>query len=511
MESDQVARLLDPRAYPHAVTGIALHETHISWVILTGEFAYKIKKPVSFGFLDFSTLEYRKRDCAREFQLNRAFSAHLYLGVVEIRETPDHRLRVANSEGRVVEYAVKMRQFPQEALFSRMLDRGGLEPGHVEGLAERMAVLHERASAAAPESGYGGVEQVGYWSEENLSRIDAIVAAGPNRTRFLRLRDAVRAHFSDLEPILEQRVEQGRIRDCHGDLHLGNILWLDGRVQLFDRIEFNDALRWIDVINDIAFTVMDLGHRGRDDLALRFVNRYLRNGGDYAGLHVLPFYRCYRALVRAKVALLGCDDARRASVGDEPGFLSHLVIAERSLKRDMPSLTITCGLSGSGKTTRAMSDAQKIGAIVIHSDVERKRLHGLAPEESSGNGLNAGIYASGVSATVYRRLAELAGEITASGYPVIVDAAFLRRADRQRFRSLAKERGIPFRILYCEAPADELRRRIVSRLAAGDVSEATVEVLESQLKSAELPGDDELAGVRVPEGFGSGPEDPPVS
>ncbi len=491
MDREQVAQLLTPAAYPHPVEEVELAETHISWVLLTGEFAYKIRKPVRFGFVDFSTLDKRLADCRRELELNRAMSPDLYLGVEEIRDT-GAGLRLGAGSGAVVDHAVKMRQFDQEALFSRMVGRGALTVAHVESLADRVAALHGGAASCA-DAAFGGREQIARWHEDNLSEIGAIVAGDAAR-RFAVLAARAREEFERCAAAFDTRREGGFVRDCHGDLHLANILWIDGAVVLFDRIEFNDELRFIDVANDIAFTVMDLHAAQRADLASRLVNRYLLRSGDFGALEVLRFYMAYRALVRAKVALLGCPDEAAATRGEADGYRTHVELAGMLLAGASPHLAITCGLSGSGKTTRALAEAEKSGAVVVQTDVERKRLAEVDPFAHAGAAPGGGIYTADFSRRVYDRVARIAADALEAGFAVIVDGAFLRRDDRRRFRQLAVAHGVPFRILYCRAGVDELRRRIMARQSEQAVSDADLAVLEHQLATAELPGDDELAG-----------------
>lgn len=492
MDREQVGQLLTPVAYSHPVEEVGLAETHISWVLLTGEFAYKIRKPVRFGFVDFSTLDKRLADCRRELELNRAMSPNLYLGVEEIRDT-EAGLRLGDGSGGVVDYAVKMRQFDQEVMFSRMAGRGALTVAHVESFADRVAALHGEAAVCA-DAAFGGREQIARWHEDNLSEIGAIVTGAAAR-RFALLAARAREELERRAAAFDARREHGFVRDCHGDLHLANILWIDGAVVLFDRIEFNDELRFIDVANDIAFTVMDLHAARRADLASRLVNRYLLRTGDFGALEVLRFYLAYRALVRAKVALLGCADKEMAARGEVDGYRSHADLAGMLLAEPSLHLAITCGLSGSGKTTRALAEAEKSGAVVVQTDVERKRLAEVDPFEHAGAAPGAGIYTADFSRRVYDRVARIAGDALEAGFPVIVDGAFLRRDHRRRFRRLAAEHGVPFRILYCRAAVDELRRRITARRGEQAVSDADLAVLEHQLATAELPGDDELAGA----------------
>ncbi len=300
-----------------------------------------------------------------------------------------------------------------------------------------------------------------------------------------------------LTALLAARKRGGYIRECHGDVHLGNMALLDDKVVLFDCLEFNDNLRWIDVMNEVAFTVMDLDDRGQQALARRFLNAYLEHSGDYAGLTLLRFYQVYRALVRAKVSVIrlsqpGLSRTEREQI--ESKYRGYADLAERYTRTSAPALIITHGLSGTGKSTVTQALVEHMDAIRVRSDVERKRLHGLTAGERSGSGLNAGLYTADASQHTYAHLAGLARTILAAGHTAVIDATFLRRAQRDRLRTLAAELGVPFVILAIEASEETLRRRVVEReRAARDASEAGLAVLAQQRAGAEPLGADELA------------------
>ncbi|MDH5572481.1 MAG: phosphotransferase, partial [Gammaproteobacteria bacterium] len=304
-----IAALLDPSVYPHTVTQCELIETHISWVILTGAYAYKIKKPVNYGFLDFSTLEKRHKYCQEELRLNRRLAGNIYIEVVAITgtfEQPEVTEHLINGNN-VIEYAVKMQQFPQQDQLDRMLAADKLLPGHIDAFADRIAEFHQQIDIADMSTIYGNVEQVCVPLQENLAQIRNSVRDSEHRSVLVELEQWGNSEFKTLKNVFLQRKQAGFVRECHGDMHLRNLAWIENKPVLFDCIEFNAELRWIDVISDIAFLVMDLQDRDQPQLAQRFLNRYLEITGDYEGVAVLPYYLFYRALVRAKV------DAIRAS------------------------------------------------------------------------------------------------------------------------------------------------------------------------------------------------------
>lgn len=478
------------REHLEANTGqaVTLIETHISWVLLTGHVAYKLKKPVCLPFVDFRTLAARKHFCEEELRLNRRLAPSLYLDVVPVCGTPQAP-RIGG--GDAIDHAVRMRRFPEGALLSELLASSRMRNELLERFAERLAAFHGQAQVAAPWSEYGGPEQVVRPIGQALAGLAP--ALGPQRTQALQawLDDRARA----LHTAWLARQLDGAVRECHGDLHLANVVLMGDQLTAFDCVEFDPALRWIDVMSDVAFLMMDLKAHGRDDLAFRFLDAYLQHSGDHAGLAVLRVYEVYRALVRAQVGWLRAQSADGASpAGPDQGpdhGPDYAAVAEQLALggQAAPRLLITHGFSGSGKSTIAAALLAAGGAIRIRSDVERKRLFGLAPLQRSVDHPED-IYTPEATRRTFGRLAACARMALQAGYPVIVDAAFLRRAERQAFRALAAELRVPFAILHCRAPEAWLRQRVVARGAGGtDPSEADLAVLERQLATHE-PLDD---------------------
>ena len=484
-----IAALLDPWRYPAAVERVELVQTHISWVLLAGDFAYKIKKPVRLPFLDFSTLAQRQHCCEDELRLNRRFAPDIYLGVVGIYNTPDDPQWAG--QGPPIEYAVKMRRFDEAGRLDRVCARGELQPKHVSDLADTLVAFHQQAAVAPLVSRFGSANEVIAPALDNFVDLLRLLPQPDLQTRLRALQAWTEVQFTELAPLMEARKRAGRVRECHGDLHLANMVLIDQRVRLFDCIEFNDDLRWIDVASDIAFAYVDLLAHQQPGLANWLVDEVLSRSGDYEAALVLRFYAVYRALVRAKVAairsLQAPDDGHEA--------LTYVALAERLVAPVPKRLVITHGLSGCGKTVastaRLQSDPQA-STLRLRSDVERKRLFGLAPTERSHSATDSGIYQSTASAQTYARLRTLAAMLLRAGGTVIVDAAFLKRADRDSFRALAKEAGAVFEILAPQATPAQLRERILARQTAGrDASEATLEVLAQQERTVEPLQSDE--------------------
>ncbi|WP_404360059.1 AAA family ATPase [Methylotuvimicrobium sp. KM1] len=478
--------LLDGQAYPHETATIKLLETHISWILLTGEFAYKIKKPVDFGFLDFSTLEKRRFCCLEELRLNRRFASSLYLDVVSI--TGNAKKPEMGGTGMAIEYAVKMRQFDQQGLMSVRAENGLLTTDDIDGIASIVSRFHTDTETASLESPYGEPDDIKHWSEENFQHIEPLLDDIAEIRRLKSLHAWTRNEWQQKAELMRQRKRQGFIRECHGDLHLGNIALFDGQVTPFDCIEFNPMLRWIDVSSEIAFIFMDLIHRQFKLLAWRLLNRYLQQTGDYQGLALLRYYLVYRALVRAKVALLrmqqDSDPSNRNSIHAE--YQAYADLAERHIQASGPMLLITHGFSGSGKSFFAEKLSEKLGTIHLRSDIERKRLYGFAPQESTNSETGSGIYNAEAGRITYRHLIDTAHAILNEGFSVIVDATFLKHAQRADFIVLAEKIDAPLLILDFKASLQTLIERIESRQQQrNDPSEATPSILQLQIGSDE--------------------------
>ncbi|MCC6869712.1 MAG: AAA family ATPase [Burkholderiales bacterium] len=478
-----------------AAQEVRLIETHLSYVLLTGAHAYKIKKALSLGFADFSTLARRRHYCAEEIRLNRRLAPAIYLDVVAIAggvETP-----VLGGDGHAIEYAVRMREFPQEALLTHEVAAGTLTAQDIDALAAIVAAFHGRIAVARPTDGYGTPADVLAYARENFEQLERLRSDPAERATLAALRAWTERSFEALRPTIAARAAAGFVRECHGDLHLGNIARIDGEIVVFDGIDFNEHLRWIDVASEIAFTAMDLEARGRRDLAHRFVDAYLSISGDYAGLALLSFYVAYRALVRAKVAALRApqvtDDARAAC---ERECRAYVALARRHAAPGAAAIVVTHGFSGSGKTTRSQAFLEQVGAVRVRTDVERKRLAGLAASAASDSALDAGLYAADATRATYERVAALARTIVASGRVAILDGTFLQRWQRDLARALAGELRVPFAILSFEAKRATLEQRIIARsLTGGDASESDLRVLARQIATHEPLAADELADV----------------
>ncbi|WP_417383922.1 AAA family ATPase [Gimesia sp.] len=484
-----IEALQNKSLYDHPVESFQLLETHISWVLLTGPYAYKLKKPVDLGFVDFSTLELREKYCHEELRLNRRLAPELYRKVIPI--TGSEESPQLNGTGEILDYAVQMVQFSQDRLLSVAIRENRLTSDHINQLAEEVAEFHANVATAGAELEWGTPERVLAPVEENFRHVNELFST--DETVLGKL-DLIRAEnercFQQSASLFQQRKAQGYIRECHGDMHLGNMILSERGVTLFDCLEFNAGLRWVDVMSEVAFVVMDLEDRGRADFAMQFLNRYLELTGDYSGVPLLRFYLSYRAMVRAKVAAIRLNqaelsDSEVAAVHEE--FQSYLDLAKKYVIDTEPRLLLTHGVSGSGKSYGSELLLEGMSAIRIRSDVERKRL------QSERQISDTDLYSAETTRLVYERLVDLSQTILESGWTVIVDATTLKVWQRTLFHDLSERLQMPFQLVVFSAKREQLESRIRQReLKGNDPSDATTEVLQLQLDELEALNESEL-------------------
>jgi len=480
MNRGEIDQLLDGAVFPHAVGQLELLETHISWVILTGDFAYKIKKPVDLGFVDFTTLARRKHFCEEELRLNRRTAAELYLDVVPIAETVQG-LRIGCEPA--IEYAVQMRQFPGDARLDHQLEIGRLTESDMRVAAEVIANFHQSLPPKPGLHPTDEIKQAGQFALDNFTQIRAALSDDPFHLLLSQLEAWTRSQMQLLQPAFTDRALGGFIREGHGDLHLANMVRLENRIVLFDCLEFDPELRWLDLMNDIAFLAMDLMAHGREDLAYTFLNSYLQQTGDYPGMAVLRFYLVYRCLVRAKVAALQSSGRTQRYLDLAGSLVDH---------SRAPRLLLMHGFSGTGKSWLSSRLMSELGAIRVLSDLERKRMHGLSIRQSSNSAIETGLYDAAATEHTYACLARYCETGLRGGFNMIADASFLRQRQRQRFVDLARQLQVELIILDCTAPLETLRERIRQRSTDPlNVSEADLAVLEHQLTHHDPLSDEE--------------------
>lgn len=493
VDDDLVQGLMRAEAYPHPVDEVTHLQTHISHLFLAGRYAYKIKKSVNLGFLDFSTLERRKFFCEEEIRLNGRLADGIYLQVAPVLSRQGELQICLDGEEswEIVEYAVRMERFPHAMELSQLLVRDSPSPlwkdEWLDRLSIRVARFHHQAAIAGAETEYGEPIEILHPIEENYRQLEQNLQDRELLNLSQQIYQWSLQQWQQLQGLFRSRRSQGMIRECHGDMHLGNMVYWKGEIQVFDGIEFNPELRWIDPISEIAFLLMDLQSRGLEDLGWRFLNGYLSWSGDYQGLELLNFYRCYRAVVRAKVASFRCGQqlSQQERRETQQEITHYLQLAEQSTHSTDSSVITLFGLSGSGKSTIAARLAERIGAVWIRSDLERKRLFGKIPGGVRPP-LEGEIYGRSATEATYRKLEELATLLVRSGFSVIIDATFLERERRQHFYRSFHRQEVPFQILALSAEEQELRRRIRLRSAQSEsISDADEGVLEQQIQKVE--------------------------
>lgn len=472
-----IQQMLRPTFYPHGVTKpIRLMQTHVSYVLLTGDYAYKVKKPVDFGFLDYSTLEKRHHFCQEELRLNRRTAAKIYLDVLPITENQGTYYLGGDIET-PVEYVVKMRQFPQDALLSHLFAQGLLDEGLLRRLAEQIAAFHLAAETNDHIRSFGEIAQIRQSIDENYDQTVAYIGGPQTQPQFDETKAYSDRFFAEREDLFRQRREQNWIRACHGDLHLNNICYWQGQLLPFDCIEFNEPFRYVDVMFDIAYIMMDLNAKGRTDLSAPFLSHYVEQTGDWEGLAVLPLYVSRQSYVRAKVTSFLLNDPAISETDKaqaEATAATYYRLAWQMTQPTQGRIVIMAGLSGSGKSTTAREVSRHLGAIHIRSDAVRKHLAGVPLTERGDNSL----YTPEMSQKTYDRLLDLGLMLAQEGYAVVLDAKYDRQAHRQAVREKTQAANLPLQVMYCDAPRDVLRSRLQAR--TGDIADATAEILASQ-------------------------------
>lgn len=490
MEHWRIVEGLESReAYPFDVDDIELIQTEISSVILAGEFAYKLKKPVRLDFVDFSTLEKRLHFCGLEVDLNRRLVPEIYLGVVPV-VAEGRKLRIEKT-GEPLEYAVKMRRLPDERMMNVLLEGDQVGPSAVDEIAGVVSDFHRRTESGPEIAGYGAPDRLERELEDDLAQVEALTGTTASAGLVAEAGEYLRSWLQGHRRLLEQRVASSRVRDCHGDMHSRNICLPDA-VDIFDCIEFNDAFRYIDVAREVAFLAMDLDFYDQPALSERYVEKYVELSGDHDLEELLVFYKAWLALVRGKVYSIPLTDAD-VSLGERKystlRAARYFELANRYAGgRGEPLVLVLMGVMGSGKTALARELAKRLNVHVLDSDFIRKNLAGIEPEERREVGFGEGIYSPEMTERVYRAMADATESMTRAGYSVILDASFAKKKHREKILRLAAESD--FRVLFieCTAPRDVLESRLTDReRRRGDYSDGRPELLARQLEEYEDP------------------------
>jgi len=484
-----IQALLRPETYPHPAGDIRLHETHISWVLLAGDYAYKLKKPLDLGFLDFSTLASRRKACDDEVRLNRRLCPDVYLGVVDVREREGSYF--VGGPGRTVEPAVRMRRMPEEGMLPELLNRDAVTPALVRRIARRLARFHASAvtGPGVDEHGSPAAVTAAWW--QNFAQVQPYIGRTLAPEAFRHTLAFVESFLGDQASLLERRAAGGRVRDGHGDLHAASVCVEGRRLHFFDCIEFNVGFRCTDVAAEVAFLAMDLEHYGRADVAAAYVDAYVAASGDHELRQLLAFYECYRAFVRGKVTSFrldqpGLDGESAARLTAEARAYFDLAWAHAG-GLPSPLLVASMGLPASGKTTLARALSGRLGLVHLESDVIRKELAGLPPTARVGGVFGKGLYDPAMTRRTYARVLRRAARWLRRGYPVVVDATFGDPAQRAALRRLAARVGARFVVLVCQADEETAKRRLAARAGRADTASDARLDLWPALRAAFVP------------------------
>src|ERR1039457_2504045 len=487
--------LLKPEAYPEPTTSVELVQTHVSWIFLTDDHAYKIKKPVDFGFLNFSTIDRRRFYCNEEIKFNSRLCPDIYEGVVELRETTVGAAFLG--DGPVIDYAVKMKRLPAESMLDRLVENNIVQVAEMREVARVIAEFHRTASTSHAVAEYGHLDRILFnWQEnfEQTIRYENTTLPAPEREL---IRAWVSSFAANNSETFNQRVAAGFIRECDGDIHLENICLTNGSVFIFDCIEFNERFRCCDTAADVAFLLMDLDFHGRHDLSDDVKDEYVSRTGDQGLLELVDFYKIYRAFVRGKVESFrmidsGINPDDQSLAGKQATRYFRLVRGYIERRRLKPALFITCGLMGSGKSTLAAQLAFELGIPSFNSDTTRKQIRGVPPGTLSRDAFGEGLYNRQSTEATYAELLRQADNQLQSGSAVVIDASFIHKNQRTPYALLAKRCAVPLIILHVACSEAENKRRLQERESAGkSVSDGRLELLALQAAEFETPDETE--------------------
>lgn len=497
-----IKQLLNPDIYPHPVSVITTIETHISIVFLSGQYAYKLKKPVNFGFLDFSTLEQRKKFCQLELTLNARTAPDLYLDLVAVyprqitqtinaqaaADLPEKQLiQLQPNTEAPIEYLVKMKQFDPNLVLGKHLQKNSLSRHQIHSLAHQIAQFHQNAEPVKSTEFYGNPQDLILPMVDNFPSLLKTFAHPEIQYRLNQLYDWTIFTRDQLKSALIARKESGFIKACHGDMHLDNITLIDDQPVLFDGIEFNEQFRWIDIINDLAFILVDLTFRQKNTLRRQLLNLYINLTGDFKGLELLKFYQVYRAMVRAKITALRYHQLEDSNSEKQPFWdkaLQYISLSEDiAYNNQPPKLILMQGISGSGKSYYSEKIIDVFDAISISSDRERKRIFGIDPLDRVDEAQKKTLYSADMNQKTYRSLLEHSEGLLKSGINVIVDATFLQATHRLPFKKLAEKQHCDFIIFSIEPKLDTLTAQINLRDENNDnPSDANIAVMQHQYR-----------------------------
>ncbi len=487
--------MLDPSSYPHRPASVEMVQTHISYIFIAGDLVFKIKKAVDFGFLDFTSLEKRRHYCAEELRLNQRLAPETYLAVETICEAPDG-VPMWGGAGVPVEYAVKMKRLPEDRMLYRLLAKGEADLSVMDAIARRVFAFHKTAETGGEIDRLGSIDTVRHNHCENFDQTESFIDITIPEDQFNFIKKYALSFIEKNERLFKKRVEEHRIRDCHGDLHLQHICLADGII-IFDCIEFNKRFRYLDVAAEIAFLAMDLDFNGYADFSHAFVKAYIACSGDEDIRKLINFYRCYFAYVRGKVTGFKINDPavgpeeQAAAVESASKYFSLALRYAAAFEK--PALILTAGLMGTGKSVLARTLAAVLNAEIIRSDVVRKELLDISPTDRHYEEFGKGIYSKDISRRTYEKTVESAESLLRQGRNVIIDASFKEKRQRRMAYEAAQALGAEFFLLECFCPEEVIKQRLEARVkAGGDPSDGRWEIFQMQKDDFEPIDDREL-------------------
>ena len=495
-----------PSLYGNNIKKVSIIQTHISYVVLTGKYVYKIKKPVNFSFLDFSTIEKRKHFCEEELRLNRRLCPEIYLDVVPLtRKNDDVEI---NGSGEVIDYAVKMKEFPQESIFNRLLEKNKIDEKTIDNIVDILVNFYKSSKSSVEINYFGTVEAIKHNTDENFEQTKDFINLTITKEIFDFIKNQTNDFLNVNKNIFDDRIKNGFIKDCHGDLHSGNIVLLDDKICIFDCIEFNQRFRYSDVASDIAFLSMDLDFLGQAYLSSYLIEKYVEKSKDENIFDVLNFYKCYRAYVRGKVIGFKLNDSNIDKLEKEKTinlarkyfdlayFYSQLF--SRKNKKDVkPVLFITTGLTGTGKTTVARKFAVDYNAKIISTDAVRKEFAGIDKYERHHDAYNAGLYCPKKMRQTYDKIFEKADVFLNNKKNVVLDATFKTEKLRDMARKISEKNNACFLILYCNCPIEKVKEYLDARVKKKSVSDGRWEIYIKQKDSFEKPRKKDFVEIDV--------------
>ncbi len=483
----------NPQFYGKDVSSVKIIQTHISYVALTGKYAYKIKKPVNFGFLDFSTPEKRKYFCEEEVRLNKRLCPDIYLGVVPITQK-DNNLELTG-KGKAVEYAVKMKEFPQEKIMTKLLEKEKIREEILDKICDILNNFYKKSEHSKEIDSYGSIEIIKKNTDENFDQTKSVIDVTISIEKFNFIKTSTNQFLAQKKDIFKKRIKEGFVRDCHGDLHSGNIVVSDNKVFIFDCIEFNKRFRYSDVASDIGFLVMDLDFQGHPYHSSYFINKYVEKSNDLGIYDVLNFYKCYRAYVRGKVIGFKLNDLhidkkekqeiiKIASKYFDLAYYYALLFS-KDLVKTKPIFFITSGLTGSGKTTIARKISIDYHTHLIGTDEIRKELEGIDKFERHHDAYNTGLYSPDKMLYTYKKALEKADKLLSKGESVTMDATFKTKKLRDMAHNVARKNNANFLILFCITPEKFIKKYLEERVKKKSISDGRWEIYLKQKDSFE--------------------------